>query len=127
MNVRSLAKVAILVVAAAAIALSCSLDYRLDWWITDTRIEADGKTVSIDYVLSNDGARSMDNAMIHFVVSAQLDSGPDLVPQDAWTAGYDLAPLEQHADTIHFTFLDPIVSIPSYEVIGAGWDEDSSD
>jgi hypothetical protein len=123
MNVRSFARIAILIVAAAAIALSCSLDYMLDFELGDIAVGFD--YVDVDYSLFNAGSRSMDNAQIHIAVTADLALGGYETLQQ-WTPGVDLSVLEPFSDTLRFTFSGQIVNPVVVEVIGAGWDEDSS-
>ena len=123
MNVRSLAKVAILVVAAAALALSCSLDYMLDFDIGDIAVGLD--YVDVDYTLFNAGSRTMDNAQIHIEVTVDLALGGSET-LERWTPGVDLSVFESFSDTLEFTFSGEIINPVVVEVIGAGWDEDSS-
>jgi hypothetical protein len=124
MHARSFARTALLVVAAAAIALSCSLDYMLDFELGDIAVGLD--YVDVDYSLFNAGSRTMDNAQIHIEVTVDLALGGSETLEQ-WTTGVDLSVYEPFSDTLRFTFSGEIINPVVVEVIGAGWDENSSD
>ena len=87
MHTRKLARIALLAVVVAAVALSCSFDYWMDFDLGDIAVGLD--YVDIDYSLYNAGSRSMDNAQIHIEVTADLAlGGSETVEQ--WTPGVNL-------------------------------------
>ncbi|MCX7031506.1 MAG: hypothetical protein NTU62_15490 [Spirochaetes bacterium] len=110
----------LLVVAVAAVALSCGLDYTLDFELGDIAVL--GNSVEVDYTLTNAGFRSMDNATINIRVTVDRLTGGSLPPMELWTPGVDLSVGDIHSGTLSFPFGESITN-PLVEVIGAGWDE----
>jgi len=123
MNVRSVGRIMLLVLATAAIAVSCSYDYWLDLSISQIRIL--GQNVEVDYTMTNSGGKTMYNASIHIRVTADV-VGAGLVKQDAWvpTDGTDLSSFKSYSDTAAFVFGNTI-NAATVEFIGSRWDDSS--
>jgi hypothetical protein len=124
MNIRSIGRIALLVLAAFAVVVSCSYDYWLDFELGDTSVSA--YEVQADYYMTNSGGMTMYDASIHIQVTADLQSGGS-EQQDAWVPpnGVDLSSFESFSGTAFFTFVSPINGA-TIEIIGSRWD-DSSD
>jgi len=119
-NVRSIARITLLVLAAAVVAASCTYDYWLDF---DIGVPAHvGNTVSVPYWMRNSGSREMDNAAIH--VEVTINGGTET--QEAWTEAVSLACGETSSGQLDFLFVDDVTSATAV-VIGARWDEAGSD
>ena len=123
MYARKLAKIALVVVVAAAVALSCSFDYWMDFSIGDIAVGLD--YVDVDYSLYNAGSRSMDNAQIHIEVTADLALGGSETLEQ-WTPGVNLSVFETFSGTLYIPFSGSIVNPVVVEVIGTRWDEFTS-
>jgi hypothetical protein len=121
MRTRPFIRLSLLVVAVAAITLSCSLDYMLDFNID--LVDWLGDTVWVDYSLINHGSHSMDNVTINIRVTP--NGGAPLTEQ--WTTpGVDLLVGESTTGTLTLTFTGYTITNATAEVIGAGWDEHTS-
>ena len=126
MHTRPIARIALLAVTAAAVALSCSIDYTLDFALTDMAHADHDVKVDVGYSMINNGMRSMDNVSIHILVTIELEAGgPEQKDQWVPTGGVDLTVGGKHSDTITFTFSGPFTDHVE-EIIGARWDEYTS-
>jgi hypothetical protein len=123
MNLRRIVGITVLVLAAAAVTLSCSFDYWMDFRIGDIAVGTN--YVDVGYSLYNAGSLSMDNAQIHIEVTADLALGGSETLEQ-WTPGVNLSVFEQFSGTLFFTFSGDIVGPVVVEVIGTRWDEHSS-
>ncbi len=123
MNTRTLARIAVLTVVAAAVTLSCSIDYILNFDISDIAVGLDN--VRFTYTLTNSGARTMDNATIRIRATADLATGGS-TSHDEWTTGVELSPYEIFSETLTYYFSGNITGPVVIEVIGAAWDEHTS-
>jgi hypothetical protein len=123
MNAHRLARITILLVAVAALSLSCTLDYMLDFELTSVSFVVGGDSVLVNYKLTNNGFRSLKNAAIKVEVTAQ-DGGP-LTPVEAWTPYVDLSVGESVTGSVTFTFTGFTLSDATAVVVGAGWDDDT--
>jgi hypothetical protein len=120
MKNRHLVKIALLAAALLGVALSCSLDYLLDFELGDPVTV--GNYVDVTYTLANHGSRMMDNAMITVRVSCDVAGGYGPQEQEQDTPWVDLLVGESASGTLTFTFADA-VSNAHAEVVAAGWDE----
>jgi hypothetical protein len=123
MHTRPLVRISLLAVAVAAVALSCTLDYILDFELGDIAFGVDN--VEVDYTLHNACFRSIDNAAINIRVTADDDAG-DPHELELWTPPVDLSVGETVSGTLRFEFGYSIYNPVVVEVVGAGWDETSS-
>lgn len=123
MYARKLAKIAFLAVVAAAVTLSCSYDYWMDFSIDTIAVGLD--YVDVDYTLYNAGSRSMDNAQIHIEVTADLALGGSETLEQ-WTPSVHLSVFDTFSSTLHVPFSSDIVNPVVVEVIGTRWDEVAS-
>jgi hypothetical protein len=123
MNRRTLARIAVLTVVVAAVTLSCSFDYMLNFDISDIAVFVNN--VQFTYTLTNSGARSMDNATIHIKATADLATGGS-TSHDEWTTGVELSPYDTFSQTLTYYFSGNITGPVVIEVIGAAWDEHAS-
>ncbi len=118
---RSLARVVILVVAAAAVLLSCGIDYSLDFGLDTPTI--DGETVSVDYTMTNSGTYDMEDVALNIMVS--INGGESTLEQ--WTAaGVDLITDDGVTGSITFTFSGYSIGSATATVIGVRWDRSTS-
>jgi hypothetical protein len=117
MHIRKLARIALLAVVAAAVALSCSLDYMLDFEILDVSAGFGPNEVDVDYSLHNAGSRTLYDATINILVS---DGTIPLL--ELPTPGVDLYVGETAAGTLTFTLSSAPVS-PTAIVVGSGWND----
>jgi hypothetical protein len=118
MHISKIARIALLAVVAAALALSCSLDYMLDF---DVEVVSPGGVnyVDVDYSLYNSGSKTMYDATIHILVS---DGTTPLL--ELATPGVDLNIGESAWGTLTFT-LASTVADPRAVVVGSGWNDAS--
>ena len=121
MRARTFLKLAI-VAAAAVFAVSCSLDYALDFEIT--AVLPDMPTtgeVTVSYRFTNIGSKDMTNAMIHIRCEA-FDGGSSYSAYNQWTPGADLAFGDQATGYLVFSFGGSVSSAEAW-VVSAGTDE----
>ena len=118
MHTRKLARIALLAVVVAAVALSCSLDYMLDF---DVEVVSPGGVnyVDVDYSLYNSGSLTMYDATIHILVSDGTTALLELP-----TPGVDLSAGQSVTGTLTFTFFSPVAD-PRAIVVGSGWNDAS--
>jgi hypothetical protein len=83
-------KIALLAAALLGVALSCSLDYLLDFELHDIAIGTN--TVQVDYTLTNHGTRTMDSATITVRVSCDVAGGYGFLTPEQATPGETLIP-----------------------------------
>lgn len=124
MKNRIVPRLVVALVALTAIAVSCSLDYRL-WFEIDafTITGITNNTVEVDYTITNQGSRSLENATITIRVTCTvLGYGTQVDTRDSMPV--DLFIGESDYGTLTFTF-DGEVSNVVCEVVAAGWDEPS--
>jgi hypothetical protein len=117
MHIRKLARIALLAVVVAAVALSCSLDYMLDFEILDVSAGFGPNDVDVEYTLHNAGSRTLYDATIHILVS---DGTIPLL--ELPTSGVDLYVGETTTGTLTFTFTVPVAD-PRAVVVGSGWND----
>jgi hypothetical protein len=122
MKNRQLVKIALLAAAFLGVALSCSLDYLLDFDLSD--IAVGSTTVEVTYTLTNRGSRAMDNAMITVRVSCDVVGNGHMAPEQD-TPWYNLIVGESASGTLFFSFPGDISNVV-WEVVAAGWDEPAS-
>jgi hypothetical protein len=121
MRTRTFLKLAI-VAAAAVFAVSCSLDYALDFEITAVALNVPGTgDVTVSYRFTNIGSKDMVNAMIHIRCEA-FDGSESYTAYNQWTPGADLAFGDQAIGDLVFTFVGSVANADAW-VVGAGTDE----
>lgn len=119
MNVRSVGRIMLLVLAAAAVIMSCSYDYWLDFELGVP--DLDTFTVTVPYSMTNVGSKQMYNAAINIEVS--INSGMETA--SLWTDPVDLSYSETVTDTLEFTFVNSVIDATA-SVIGVRWDDSSA-
>ena len=119
MKNRRLLRIALLAAAVMGVALSCGLDYTLDFELGDTGVI--GSTVEVDYTLTNQGSRAMDNTTLTIRVSCLVDDLPQTM--ELYTPPVDLFVGQSESGTLTFTFTGSAATEVWVEVVGAGWDE----
>jgi hypothetical protein len=126
MNARPIGRILLVVLAAAAIAVSCSYDYWLDFDLGD--IAVGSNYVDVDYTMTNSGSKTMYNASIHIEVTANIvGNGPQTLDEWLPVDGVDLSAYQSHPATYRFAFGSPIDPAPvSVEIIGSRWDDSSA-
>jgi hypothetical protein len=118
MRISKIARIALLAVVAAALALSCSLDYMLDFEVQDVTYL--GQNVYVDYFLHNAGSKTMHDATINILV---YDNG---IPQfELPTPGVDLSVGESATGTLTFALASTVTN-PTAVVVGAGWNDENN-
>lgn len=117
MNVRSIGKIMLIVLATVLVAASCAYDYWLDFEL-GAPSGVGSYTISVPYWMQNYGSREMDNAAIHIAVT--INGGMET--QDAWTEAVSLAYGEISTGQLDFLFVNEVTSATAV-VIGARWDE----
>jgi len=122
MYARRLLRISFLVAAVLAFALSCSIDYSMDFDITGVAYAVGGYDVTVTYSMTNSGAYDMENAAINILVSIN-GSGPT---QELWTVGgVELTTGNSVSDSLTFTF-GTTVSSATAVIIGARWDKSTT-
>ena len=118
MHIGKIAKITLLAVMVAAVALSCSLlDYELEFEIIDVSDGFGLNEVDVEYTLYNAGSRTLYDATISILVYS------DGVPQfELPTPGVDLYVGETATGTLTFTLTSAPVS-PTAIVVSAGWND----
>jgi hypothetical protein len=123
MNVRPIGRILLVVLAAAAVAVSCTYDYWLDFELGD--IGTGSNYVDVDYSMTNSGSKSMYNASIRIQVSADV-AGYGTQTLSEWLPldGVDLSSFDAYTDTYQFTFSDVIdPASVMVEIVGTRWDD----
>jgi hypothetical protein len=114
-----------IVAVVAVFAMSCSLDYVLDFEITAVQLDLPfSGDVTVSYRITNMGGKDMENAMIQIRVEA-FDGGSTYSEYDQCTPGATLATNEEVTGDLVFSFASPVASAEAW-VISAGTDEGDS-
>jgi len=117
-HIGKIAKITLLAVMVAAVALSCSLlDYELEFEILDVSDGFGLNDVDVEYALYNAGSRTLYDATISILVYS------DGVPQfELPTPGVDLYVGETATGTLTFTLSSPPGALTAI-VVSAGWND----
>jgi hypothetical protein len=130
MRARLLARIVLLVLAAALVSVSCTFDYWLDFAINDWEINlANDHQLDVGYSMINRGDQSINNASIHIQVTADLMTGtPEQYSEWLPIAGVDLAGYGgSYSATYSFLFSGTIdVTTVEVEILGSRWDDYTS-